>query len=115
MSQSVPANVVLSVRVATKLFLGELIEMARDVQGEWIAATKEKQADLGEPSPPPHIIPVEGSRRGPLRPDHISEAYRRYKRDSMHGGVGVMGSWHHQTQSGVERFAIRARGKRLFR
>lgn len=114
-SQSVPANVVLSVRVATKLFLGKLIEMARQVQGEWIEATGEVQAEIPDPEPLAGCYPHEGGRRGPLRPDHIAEAFQRYRWDSVGGGVGVMGTWHQQTHSGVERFGVRFGGKRMFK
>ncbi|KAJ2896078.1 Transcription initiation factor TFIID subunit 11 [Zalerion maritima] len=114
-SQSVPNNVVLSVQAATKLFLGELVEMARDVQTQWIGANGESQCVLEEPTPPESITPLKGGRRAPLRPDHMAEAYRRYKKDRHGGGVGINGAWHQQNHSGVERFAPRAAGKRLFR
>ncbi|KXL49662.1 hypothetical protein M433DRAFT_36414, partial [Acidomyces richmondensis BFW] len=58
LGQSVPANVVLAVSAYTKLFAGELIEAAREVQAEW-----EAECD-----------------RGPLLPDHLREALRRYKK-----------------------------------
>ncbi|QPG96494.1 hypothetical protein C2857_004365 [Epichloe festucae Fl1] len=83
-SQSVPQMVSTAVKAVAKLFAGEIIEAARNVQGEWITAG-EKQADL--PTPPPSandvgvdVEPEEPEvKRGPLRPDHLREAWRRYK------------------------------------
>lgn len=46
LSQSVPANVVLAVGSLVKLFAGELIDCAREVQGEW-GAVEGKRADGG--------------------------------------------------------------------
>lgn len=54
-------------------------------------------------------------RRGPLRPDHLREAWRRHKVEGDGGSVGMLGLWHAQQESGVERFAVRARGRRIFR
>lgn len=108
-----------AVKAVAKLFAGELIETARNVQGDWIAAG-EKQTDL--PSPPPSMndagIDKETEepepRRGPLRPDHLREAWRRYRLSGASRGVGVQQLWHAQQGSGVERFSTRTR-KRLFK
>lgn len=111
-----------AVKAVAKLFAGELIEAARNVQGEWITAG-EKQTDL--PSPPPSANgagaddgaeePEEAeARRGPMRPDHLREAWRRYKICGESHGVGVQQLWHAQQGSGVERFSTRTR-KRLFK
>ncbi len=54
-------------------------------------------------------------RRGPLRPEHLREALRRYKLAYEGGCVGLHDPWHQQQQSGVERFGIRTRGRRLFK
>ncbi|GKT52121.1 transcription initiation factor TFIID subunit 12 [Colletotrichum spaethianum] len=117
-SQSVPPNVALAVKSVSKLFIGELIERARDVQGEWIKATGEKQSEA--PTPPPkdeasQTQAAKEDRRGPLRPDHLREAWRRYKMSGDGGWVGIQGLWHEQQQSGVERFPVRTGGRRIFR
>ncbi|RFU79888.1 tbp-associated factor iif [Trichoderma arundinaceum] len=80
-SQSVPQMVATAVKAVAKLFAGEIIEGARNVQAEWIVSG-EKQSDL--PTPPPSTEEAENEeeadlRRGPLRPDHLREAWRRYK------------------------------------
>ncbi|KAF2198632.1 hypothetical protein GQ43DRAFT_443166 [Delitschia confertaspora ATCC 74209] len=49
--------------------------------------------------------------KGPLTPDHLREALRRYKRDRDGGGAGFAGL----SLEGVERAASRMGGKRLFR
>ncbi|TQN69213.1 Transcription initiation factor TFIID subunit 11, partial [Colletotrichum shisoi] len=116
-SQSVPPNVALAVKSVSKLFIGELIERARDVQGEWIKATGEKQSEA--PTPPPkdeasQFQAGKDDRRGPLRPDHLREAWRRYKMSGDGGWAGIQGLWHEQQQSGVERFPVRTGGRRVF-
>ena len=40
LSQSVPASVVNAIAAYTKLFAGEIIDRAREVQGEWVAAAE---------------------------------------------------------------------------
>jgi transcription initiation factor TFIID subunit 11 len=119
------------------MFLGDIIEGARRVQGEWIEKTKEKQADLPDPVPPPIASPLTPSkddddndeeseqaaaknvatedRRGPLRPDHLREALRRYKLALEGQGVGMGQAWNHQQRNGVERFPVRTGGRRIFR
>lgn len=54
-------------------------------------------------------------RRGPLRPEHLREALRRYKMSFEGGGVGMQLIWHQQQQNGVERFPTRTGGRRIFR
>ncbi|KAK3686184.1 hTAFII28-like protein conserved region-domain-containing protein [Podospora appendiculata] len=144
-SQSVTENVVIGMRAVAKVFIGDIIESARRVQGEWIEKTDEKQTDLPTPpasaatSPkattdgaegaegekkkdngdedaatvplPPQVEPP----RGPLRPEHIREAIRRYKMSQEGGGVGMQGLWHLQQQNGVDRFPTRTGGRRIFR
>jgi transcription initiation factor TFIID subunit 11 len=108
-----------AVKAVAKLFAGEIIEAARNVQGEWIAAG-ERQTDL--PSPPPSTNDAGNDdevlepevKRGPMRPDHLREAWRRYKLNGDSRGVGVQQLWHAQQGSGVERFTTRTR-KRLFK
>jgi transcription initiation factor TFIID subunit 11 len=49
--------------------------------------------------------------KGPLTPDHLREALRRYKRDRESGGAGFAGL----SLEGPERTLARTGGKRLFR
>jgi transcription initiation factor TFIID subunit 11 len=125
LSQSAPANVILAIRSVAKLFAGDMIEGARKVQAQWNysdEALKEEIKKKMEMLPtPPADIPTEVMNEvkrlpaGPLEPDHLREAHRRYKA-SMEGGMaGQMSLWHAQHQSGVERFAPKAKGKRLFK
>jgi transcription initiation factor TFIID subunit 11 len=104
-----------SVRAVTKVLAGELIELARQVQTEYVLAG-EKQTDL--PKPEPGTEAVDGAdeteRRGPLRPEHLREAWRRYQRSGEGRGVGTQQLWHAQQGDGVDRFSTRT-GKRLFR
>ncbi|KAK5993782.1 Transcription initiation factor TFIID subunit 11 [Cladobotryum mycophilum] len=115
-SQSVPQMVATAVKAVAKLFAGEIIEAARNVQAEWIVAG-EKQSEL--PTPPPSTNEGENDeeidlKRGPLRPDHLREAWRRYKMCGESHGVGVQQLWHAQQGTGVERFSTRTR-TRLFK
>jgi transcription initiation factor TFIID subunit 11 len=107
-----------AVKAVAKLFAGEIIEAARNVQAEWIVAG-EKQSDL--PTPPPSASETgeneehpELHKRGPLRPDHLREAWRRYRLSGESRGVGMHQLWHAQQGSGVERFSTRT-GTRLFK
>ncbi|KAF4589219.1 Transcription initiation factor TFIID subunit 11 [Ophiocordyceps camponoti-floridani] len=107
-SQSVPQMVSTAVKAVAKLFAGEIIEAARNVQGEWVAAG-EVQSEMPAPSGG-----NDEPRRGPLRPDHLREAWRRYKVSGESRGVGVQQLWHAQHGDGVERFSTRTQ-KRLFK
>ena len=109
----------LAVKSVAKIYLGELIEGARRVQGEWIESTGEKQSDL--PTPPPSSDengetnnPARDDRRGPLRPDHLREALRRYRAGGEGGLVGMHNLWHVQQQTGADRFSPR-NGRRIFK
>ncbi|KAI9898631.1 hypothetical protein N3K66_006991 [Trichothecium roseum] len=197
-SQSVPQMVSTAVKAVTKLFAGEIIEHARQVQAEMIAAGEEQvpkpspttdTADTAATSAPPlaasqtngvpplpqlngsgeasqtsfngnGVAPsadastadtqsqpitdatvsqdmvVDGNGEaptsteetvpddkeeyifndgcGPLRPEHLREALKRYKLAGESRGVGVQQLWHAQHGSGVERFSTRT-GKRLFK
>lgn len=116
-SQSVQGQISSSVRAVTKVFAGELIELARQVQTEFVRAG-EKQTDL--PTPPPGTAEAEAAardeseRRGPLRPEHLREAWRRYQRCGEGRGVGTQQPWHAQQGDGVDRFSTKT-GKRMFR
>ncbi|EEB08151.1 transcription factor TFIID complex subunit Taf11 [Schizosaccharomyces japonicus yFS275] len=54
LNQSVTPNVAIVISGFSKVFIGEIVELARKVQDDW-----------GD--------------SGPLAPDHLREAYRRYK------------------------------------
>lgn len=130
-SQSVTEPVILGVRSVSKVFIGDIIEGARRVQAEWAEKLDEKQSDLPTPEPSPTTSPGMGGteptegdkptatngqvRYGPLRPDHLREAMRRYKLSMEGGSVGMHALWHQQQQNGVERFGIRTKGRRLFK
>lgn len=105
LSQSAPASVILAVKSVAKMFAGEMIENARKVQSEWL------QLEAPEDGKPKE----EESRRGPLLPDHLREAIRRYKMAKEGCLAGQLGLWQHQASSGVERFAVKVGGKRLFK
>ncbi len=53
--------------------------------------------------------------RGPLRPDHLREAWRRYRASMQSHGAGTLNLWHAQQHSGVERFPIRTGSRRIFK
>jgi transcription initiation factor TFIID subunit 11 len=57
------------------------------------------------------IALVHESDRGPLTPDHLREALRRYKKDRQGGSAGLGGL----SLGGRDRVASRVGGKRLFR
>ncbi|PQE21797.1 transcription initiation factor TFIID subunit 11 protein [Rutstroemia sp. NJR-2017a BBW] len=121
LSQSVPATVILAIRSVAKQYIGEVIEGARKVQTQWIEAG---EPNSGLPSPPAEDIKMEDGeevkearelRRAPLQADHLREALRR-SRDATEGGMaGQLNLWQLQQHNGVERFATRVRGKRLFK
>jgi transcription initiation factor TFIID subunit 11 len=121
LSQSAPASVILAVKSVAKIFAGEMIEGARQVQDQWIGADdllkeeiKMKMDKL--PTPPAEIMEEEKLLpRGPLEPDHLREAHRRYKVKGQGGLAGQLGLWQLQQSSGVERFATKVQGKRLFK
>ncbi|TAQ84279.1 hypothetical protein B7494_g7395 [Chlorociboria aeruginascens] len=122
LSQSAPASVILAVKSVAKIFAGEMIEGARKVQSEWIAVANETQTGLPSPPAEPSIETpdqtgngnIEGgrkerekeTRRGPLGPDHLREAIRRYKVAREGDLAGQLGLWQLQQSSGVERFGL---------
>ncbi|KAK7750284.1 hypothetical protein SLS62_007801 [Diatrype stigma] len=115
-SQSCPVNVQQMMQVVCKMYLGDVVEEARRVQAELIANGekqvpddfKEEERELSELS--------KHRRQAPLRPDHLREAYRRRKVAAEHGGaMGSLLHWNQQTQNGLERFAPRAGGRRIFK
>jgi transcription initiation factor TFIID subunit 11 len=83
-----------------------MIEGARKVQTQWLEASGETQL----PSPPYEggsngQGSTQGSsqekgketRRGPLLPEHLREAFRRHMLEGTGGLVGELGLWQHQT------------------
>lgn len=53
--------------------------------------------------------------RGPLRPDHLREAVRRYQASTQSQGIGSLRIWQEQQRCGAERFPIKTGGRRIFR
>lgn len=110
LSQSAPANVILAVKSVAKIFAGEMIEGARKVHTQCLEASRENES-TGEPLRDGVIE----TKRGPLQPDHMREAMRRHRLTRDGGLPGQLGLWQQQQSSGVERFGIKAKGKRLFK
>lgn len=53
--------------------------------------------------------------RGPLRPEHLREALRRYQTSAQSQGIGSLRIWQEQQKSGVERFPSKTGGRRIFK
>ncbi|KAF7853669.1 hypothetical protein EAF04_010660 [Stromatinia cepivora] len=122
LSQSVPATVILAVKSVAKQFVGELIEGARKVQTQWIAAGEPNSGFVISPVGDTNIAGEEENggavkelRRAPLQADHLREALRRLRQGNEDGLAGQLNLWQLQQHSGVERFASRVGGKRLFK
>ncbi|KAI0471833.1 histone-fold-containing protein [Xylariaceae sp. FL0804] len=114
-SQSCPASVHQMMQVVCKMYLGDIVEAARDIQQEWVELG-EKQTDLPDDELEPSNENSKFRRRAPLRPEHLREAYRRRKAAAEGGGtLGSLTVWSQQVQNGTERFAPRAGGRRLFK
>ncbi|KAI1437280.1 histone-fold-containing protein [Xylaria sp. CBS 124048] len=114
-SQSCPTNVHQMMQVVCKMYLGDIVEAARDIQQEW-QDRGEKQTDLEDDNLEPSNELSQYRRQAPLRPDHLREAYRRRKAASENGGaLGSLMVWNQQTRNGTERFAVRAGGRRIFK
>ncbi|KAI9877873.1 MAG: hypothetical protein M1830_002581 [Pleopsidium flavum] len=122
LSQSVPPSVITTINGYTKIFIGELIEKARQVQAQYALAesltppdsppTTTNGASSSHPQPHQHPAPVKEP-PGPLLPDHLREALRRYKRDGEGGGAGFAGLSLGLGVQGVG--SARLGGRRLFR
>ncbi|KAG0639434.1 hTAFII28-like protein conserved region-domain-containing protein [Tuber brumale] len=86
LSQSVTAGVGTAICGFSKVFTGEIVELALKVQKEWADADVEGEG-------------IENIRKrtksdgslGPLLPDHLREAARRYRLE-LRGAVGFRGS-----------------------
>jgi transcription initiation factor TFIID subunit 11 len=98
LSQSIPPLVVTTIGGLSKVFIGEIVEKAREVQAQWLAAAA-----------PDGVFKEE--MRGPLLPDHLREAVRRYRKDGEGGGAGFRGL----SLGASEGSYAAGRGKRLFR
>lgn len=90
--------------------IGELIERARDVQLEWQAAAKRLPTGQALPDDAPMKKRINRRDRGPLTPDHLREALRRYRKEHPGGGAGYSGL----SLVGKEIAAARMGGRRLF-
>ncbi|KAI2643226.1 histone-fold-containing protein [Xylaria nigripes] len=114
-SQSCPTNVHQMMQVVCKMYLGDIVEAARDIQQEW-RELGESQTELENDNLEPSSELSQYRRQVPLRPDHLREAYRRRKEAAENGGaLGSLMVWNQQTQNGSERFAVRAGGRRIFK
>jgi len=130
LSQSVPGSVVTAISAFSKVFAGEIIDRAYMVQIEWTRArldaerheNRQKEADKTvdernndneniNDSDEKTYADVDERDLGPLLPDHLREALRRYKADREGGTVGFTGL----SLEGRENTAIRNGGRRLFR
>jgi transcription initiation factor TFIID subunit 11 len=112
-SQSVPASIITAVSAYTKSFIGDIVDRAIDVQIEWQAC--EDKLPTGEPVKD-DVATKERTKpdnRGPLTPDHIREALRRYKKDREGASAGFLGL--SLQANGRENVAAKTGGKRLFR
>ena len=112
-SQSLPAGVITTINGYTKLFIGSLIEKAREVQEQW-ESLQTPPAETGQ-----HGVGEEGDeapskkqKTGPLKPEHLREALRRYKIDGEAGGTGLNGVSVGLGQQGTG--SARLKGKPLF-
>ncbi|MCJ1290673.1 hypothetical protein MMC34_002215 [Xylographa carneopallida] len=121
LSQSVPPSVITTINGFTKVFIGTIIERAREVQKQYAEA----ESSLPSPSrsnqePVAGLIRLDADVKspkaeelGPLLPDHLREALRRYKKDGEGGGAGVEGTSLGLGLSGAG--SMRLGGRRLFR
>lgn len=144
-SQSVTANPLQAVQWVGKVFVGEIVELARVVQAEWAVGwedakreekekrereTKVKKEEEDERGfkfmpttttvkPTEDLYAGANPHRGGLLPDHIREAIRRYKTNGEGGGVGFGGhSFGNLAVKGeaVPRLGMgNSSGRRLFR
>lgn len=80
------------------------------MQTQWVEAGADPQTDI-----PRSLEPDKEKRRGPLMPDHLREAFRRHMLEADGGLVGQLGLWQLQQHSGVERFGVKVKGKRLLK
>ena len=138
LSQSVPAGVIVTINGFAKVFIGTLIERAREIQKQYMEADEILSAMRSQKEGQfsvltenytrddyPFSIQTHSSRGlidqaleqhkhvGPLLPDHLREAFRRYKRDGEGGGAALGGISLGFGLAGTG--SARLQGKRLFR
>lgn len=112
LSQSVPGSVVTTISAYTKVFAGEIVDRARSVQREWVAAAELlPNGDRNVLGQAEGEASVNERDLGPLLPDHLREALRRYRNEREGGTVGFTGL----SLEGRETAAVRSGGRRLFR
>jgi transcription initiation factor TFIID subunit 11 len=111
LSQSVTSNIVTAVSATTKLFVGDIIDRARQVQIEWQAASTHLPTGEVLHEDAPLADRTQDCDRGPLTPDHLREALRRYKKERSGGSAGFLGLSLH----GKDVVNARMGGRRLFR
>lgn len=85
------------------------------VQKEWIEATGEKQTKLDDAEHERFAMGEKEVRRGPLQPDHLREARRRYRTEMDGGLAGQLNLFQAQASNGVERFGAKFNGKRMLK
>jgi transcription initiation factor TFIID subunit 11 len=115
----VPDVIVKTVNGFTKVFVGEIVEKAREVQAQWLAAEKgqreEQMARLGDGAENEKEREKLRARvldnEGPLMPDHIREAMRRYRKGREGGDGGMRGVSLTAMRGGLAGLG----GRRLFR
>lgn len=112
LSQSVPASVVTTINAYSKVFVGEIVDRAKEVQREWMASLdKLPTGEKNEVGDGEGEAKVADRDMGPLLPDHLREALRRYRTGKEGGTVGFTG----MSLEGKEKAAVRNGTKRLFR
>lgn len=144
LSQSVNEHVVFAVQVAAKLFAGEIIERARKVQDQWVAASLETQLGkpkplLALPSPPTESegssqtrgsladsegtmheemeAEIEARRNATLRGPLLAEHLNEaFRRYKEYDGPDreLLNQWRQTRSTGAERFGVKNRKGRLF-
>lgn len=118
LSQSAPANVILAIRSIAKIFAGEIIEGAVKVQRQWDESDAEAAAILEKIEKDTNAKVCKEKEtfpRGPLGPEHLRESLRRFQAAGVGNFTGQLGLWQTQQKSGVERFGVKLRGRRLFK
>jgi len=113
LSQSVAASIVTTISGYSKTFIGEIVERARDVQLEWQASSEKTPSGEAISQDTPLQDRLKEEHRGPLTPDHLREAFRRYTKDREGGSAGFLGL--SLNANGRETTAAKMNGRKLFR
>ncbi|KAJ9080895.1 transcription initiation factor TFIID subunit 11 [Entomophthora muscae] len=105
LSQQATQNLAMIVAGFSKVFIGEIVEIALDVKKEW--EEKARLSESSEDTPLPTNTP--------LQPHHLREAYRRYRKQSnmLSGPRGPIAPSTSSLHSGVP--SIVSRHRRFFR